>query len=191
MYVYKMFKPGLVCRDYQFKIGLNECDHATCVKEGFHAAENPLDCLTYYPNFDQSECWLCYADGDIHEDGITDTRISCTRLEILRRLGKEEFVCEAIRYVAEHPRRPLSRWIKQERGETGELAGFVIVKGKNPIAKANQEREILAWITEDDNGNIVKLKVANVPTRGISVGKWYDSFGNEVSDRVENDESAD
>ena len=96
MYVYKMFNKGLICRGYKFKEGLNECDHATCVREGFHAAENPLDCLSYYPDFDNSECWLCYADGDIHEDG-TDSKISCTCLEILRRLEKHEFVVEADR----------------------------------------------------------------------------------------------
>lgn len=96
MYCYKMFDKGLKCRGYQFKVGLNECDHATCVKEGFHAAENPLDCLSYYPHWNESECYLCYAE-DYHENG-SDSKISCTHLEILRRLEISEFIFEAVRY---------------------------------------------------------------------------------------------
>mgnify|MGYP003296814324 CR=1 FL=1 len=106
MYVYKMFDKGLKCRGYKFKMGVNECDHATCVKEGFHAAENPLDCLSYYPNWDTSECYVCYAEG-IHEDG-SDSKISCTHLEILKRLDIFEFIYEAVRYILEHPKRALN-----------------------------------------------------------------------------------
>ena len=150
MFVYKMFQRGLKCRGYQFKVGLNECEHATCVREGFHAAENPLDCLSYYPNFDNSECWLCYADGDIHEDG-NDTKISCTKLEILRRLEKHEFVCEAVRYMLEHPKRKISNLIQRDNGVTNEN-GFAIVIGEHPHVVAKQDGAVIALIRETENG---------------------------------------
>jgi hypothetical protein len=150
MYVYKMFNKGLVCRGYKFKEGLNECDHATCVREGFHAAENPLDCLSYYPDFDNSECWLCYADGDIHEDG-TDSKISCTRLEILRRLEKHEFVVEAVTYMLEHSKRPHNALIKRDEAKT-DRNGIAIVIGKEPRAKAMVNGAVIALIRENADG---------------------------------------
>ncbi len=150
MYVYKMFNPGLVCRGYKFKVGLNECEHATCFKEGFHAAENPLDCLSYYPDFDASECWLCYADGDIHEDG-SDSKISCTKLEILRRLEKHEFVCEAVTYMLEHPKRKLSERIKRDDAYT-DGNDIAIVIGKNPRATAKGDGGVIALIQTNAEG---------------------------------------
>ena len=46
MIAYKGFEKGLTCRDYQFRMGLNVTDKANCAQNGFHCAENPLDCLT-------------------------------------------------------------------------------------------------------------------------------------------------
>ena len=50
MLAYKGFDKGLICRDYQFNPGLNVTEKANCAKNGFHCAENPLDCFNYYPN---------------------------------------------------------------------------------------------------------------------------------------------
>ena len=161
MFVYKMFKPGLVCRGYKFVEGLNECEHATCVKEGFHAAENPLDCLSYYPDFDDIECWLCYAAGDIHEDG-TDSKISCTRLEILRRLTKPEFVTEAVNYMLEHPKRKWSEHIKRDKGETNDN-GFAIVVGESPYAIAKENDAVIALVRTDEHGNPLKFALLYGP----------------------------
>lgn len=179
MFVYKMFDKGLKCRGYQFKVGVNECEHATCVREGFHAAENPLDCLSYYPNFDESECWLCYADGDIHEDG-SDSKISCTRLEILRPLDKFNFVYEAVRYILAHPKRPLNELVCRERG-TADSNGFVIVKGRAPVARGNRDGDVLAWLIEDRNGALVEGGASLVDSSELCPGKWYDIFGKECA----------
>ena len=46
MIAYKGFNKGLVCRGYQFSNGENITDEANCAKNGFHSAENPLDCIT-------------------------------------------------------------------------------------------------------------------------------------------------
>lgn len=155
MYVYKMFQPGLVCRKYKFRVGLNECEHATCVQEGFHAAENPLDCLSYYPDFDNSECWVCYAGGDIHEDG-TDSKISCTKLNILRRLEKYEFVTEAVTYIIEHPKRPLNSLVKHDKGYTDDN-GIAIVIGEDPIAIATKGGGAIALVQTNEEGTPVRV----------------------------------
>ena len=52
MIAYKGFEPGLICRGYHFVMGLNITDKANCRANGFHCAEDPLDCLTYYSNME-------------------------------------------------------------------------------------------------------------------------------------------
>ncbi len=151
MYVYKMFGKGLKCRGYQFHVGLNECDHATCAREGFHAAYNPLDCLSYYHDFEGSECWLCYADGEVHEDG-SDSKISCTRLEILKRLSLAEFIYEAVRYIIEHPKRPLHYQVKKDKGSTSSNH-FAIVVGEKPEAKALCDGDVIALLIPAKSGD--------------------------------------
>ena len=87
MIAYKGFDPGLICREYQFVTGLNKTEKANCCQNGFHCAENPLDCLIYYSNIEQAEYWIVNAGGDMDEDG-NDTKISCTELTILKKLKK-------------------------------------------------------------------------------------------------------
>lgn len=175
MFVYKMFQPGLICRGYQFKVGVNECKHATCVREGFHAAENPLDCLSYYPDFDNSECWLCYADGDVHEDG-SDSKISCTRLEILRRMEKQEFLLEAIRFIAEHPKRKISSIVHRERGTSG-TNKFAFVIGKKPMARAGNDGDTLILLQENERGQVDAFAWLTE----TKADAWYDMRGQEVA----------
>lgn len=71
MIAYKAFGKGLICRGYQFVMGVNTTDKANCAANGFHCAENPLDCLSYYPNLENSEYYLVDAGGDIDEDKAT------------------------------------------------------------------------------------------------------------------------
>ena len=54
MIAYKGFDKGLICRGYQFKMGENVTAEANCAQNGFHSAENPLDCITYYGNINNS-----------------------------------------------------------------------------------------------------------------------------------------
>lgn len=176
MYVYKMFGKGLQCRGYKFKMGVNECDHATCVREGFHAAENPLDCLSYYPDFDKSECYVCYAEG-IHEDG-SDSKISCTHLEILRRLDISEFVFESVRYILEHPKRELNNLVNTDHGETNGN-GFAIVIGEEPRAVAMRDGAVIALMVTSRNG-IGYEKVIFLHGDEVKKGTTYRAWRDDV-----------
>lgn len=176
-FCYKMFNKGLSCRGYKFKVGANECEHATCVKEGFHAAENPLDCLSYYPKFDDSECWLCYADGEIHENG-SDSKLSCTRLEILRRLDKWEFIYEAVRYILEHPRSALNCHVERDVGSTGGQ-GFSIVVGEEPTARAFKNGDVIALLVTS-RGGIGYEKVVFLHGDEVKKGTVYRAWRDEI-----------
>ena len=58
MIAYKGFRPGLICRGYQFVMGLNTTEKANCRENGFHCAEDPLDCLSYYSSLEHSNIIL-------------------------------------------------------------------------------------------------------------------------------------
>ena len=95
MIAYKGFQPGLICRGYQFVMGLNTTAEANCGANGFHCAEDPLDCLSYYGDMECSEYYLVQPGGDIDEDE-RDSKIACTELTIIKKLEREEFFIHAL-----------------------------------------------------------------------------------------------
>ena len=133
MIVVKAFENGLRCRGYQYQVGLNTCEDANCARNGFHAAEDPLDCLSYYSSFAGSEFWVCDAGGDVDEDGH-DSRISCTELTIIKRLSLLEYVYTCLKYLADHPQRKRNPRVMSGKG-TAQANRFVIVEGDSRTTK--------------------------------------------------------
>lgn len=171
MIAYKGFRPGLVCRDYQFVMGLNVTDKANCAQNGFHCAEDPLDCLSYYPNMEQSEYYLVDAGGDVDEDA-DDSKISCTRLTILKKLERKEFFLHALAYMADHPNREWNMHVMPEVGSTAN--GFAVVRGVGPKAKG-QLGSVLAMAREDPKtGKITQIAIAQVDGVTVLPDTWYD-----------------
>ena len=144
MIAYKGFYPGLICRDYQFVMGLNVTEKANCKANGFHCAENPLDCLTYYPNMEQSEYYLVDAGGDVDEDG-SDSKIACTELTILKKLERKEFFLHALVYMVDHPGRKWNSHVQKDMGRTEH--DFAIVRGIDPVA-TGKKGDILGYAKE-------------------------------------------
>ena len=112
MIAYKGFLPGLICRGYQFQMGLNVTEKANCAQNGFHCAENPLDCLNYYSDVNQAEYYIVDAGGDLDEDSI-DSKIACTELNVLRKLEADKLILHGLAYMVDHPQLPLSSPVRQ------------------------------------------------------------------------------
>ena len=138
MIAYKGFRPGMICIDYQFQMGLNVTDKANCRQNGFHCAENPLDCLNYYGDIDHSEYYIVNAGGDIDEDDYK-TRSSCTEIVPLRRLSEDEFLLMHAQYVFDHP---------TESFEDEEKGPFHIAYGKNK-SMSGQKGDWLCFIDRE------------------------------------------
>lgn len=171
MIAYKGFHVGLVCLGYHFSMGINYTKDANCGINGFHCAEDPLDCLTYYPNMDTSEYYIVNAGGDIHEDG-KDTKISCTELTIIKRMTRNEFVLHALAYIADHPKRSWNSRVSKDKGVAANCHKFVVVRGKDPIA-CGPQGSTLAFAKEDDSGNVVQIGLAEVDGVKIYPNTWY------------------
>ena len=170
MIAYKGFEKGLVCRGYQFVMGLNCTEKANCRENGFHCAEDPLDCLTYYSNMDNSEYYIVNAGGDVHEDGV-DTKISCTELTIIQKLSREDFFLHALAFMVDHPKREWSSHVIKDMG-SAQYRYYAVVRGKDPIA-SGPKGSILAFAKEDAEGNISQIALAKVDGKKLLPNVWY------------------
>lgn len=169
MIAYKAFKPGLICLGFQFVMGPNFTEKANCRANGFHCAENPLDCLSYYPNIHNSVFCVVDARGDIDEDG-DDSKIACTELAILKQLSLEEFFLHGLAYMADHP---LQKWshTSEDFGEAS--GGYVVVRGHDPVARG-RIGDILAFAKEGADGKkITQISLTSVDGKKAMPDVWY------------------
>jgi DNA-directed RNA polymerase subunit RPC12/RpoP len=169
MIAYKGFELGLVCRGYQFNTGLNVTEKANCHANGFHCAENPMDCLSYYGNMDTSEYWIVNAGGDIDEDG-DDSKIACTELTLIKKLTREEFFLHGLANMADHP---LQKWSHVKKDKAKAACGYAAVRGTDPAA-CGELGDILAFAKENKSGGkITQVALARVDGEHILPGVWY------------------
>jgi len=179
---YKGFDLDLSCtsRGNRFQYApdrWNEEPRAKCGENGFHCAENPLDCLTYYPCMEKSVYYLVVAAGDINDDE-NGSRISCTRLRLVKRLNLEEFVAHSLNYIWNHPLRENNRRVCRESGTGKE--GFVIVRGKAPRA-CGKLGDVFGIVKEKSGSREgMEMGLYIVDGKEILPDTWYNVHGNPV-----------
>lgn len=159
---------GVIIWQYQFVMGLNTTEKANCRENGFHCAENPLDCLSYYSSLEHSEYYIVNAGGDIDEDEH-DSKIACTELTVIKRLTKEELFLHGLAYMVDHPRRVWSSHVAANRAMAN--CGYAVVRGKDPVA-TGRLGDILAFAKEaPDSESIVQVAVfrTEIPFDGFDV----------------------
>jgi hypothetical protein len=170
MIAYKGFDPGLICRCYQFVMGLNVTEKANCRANGFHCAEDPLDCLSYYSNLNRAEYYIVNAGGDIDEDEI-DSKIACTEITIIKRLTKEELFLHGLAYMVDHPLRKWSSHVTKDNARASR--GYAIVRGPDPVA-SGEAGDILAFAKEEPGGGkLTQVALARVDGEKVLPGVWY------------------
>ncbi|MDR1548997.1 MAG: hypothetical protein LBT06_10480 [Hungatella sp.] len=172
---YKAFDKDLSCTSggnrFQYRLGIwNEEKNANCAHNGFHCAENPLDCLSYYSDWDKAVYYMVLAAGDIDEDAL-DSKISTTRLKLVKQLNMAEFVAHSLRYMYEHPLRANNRRVSMEEGEA--KMGFVVVRGKNPTAKGKMGN-VLGFAREEFCSNkVVEIGLVIIDGKDFMPDTWY------------------
>lgn len=175
MKAYKGFGPGLVCRGYQFsETEVNQTDKANCKKNGFHCAENPLDCLDYYPDWRRSVYYEVEVLGDLDEDGM-DSKISCTQMRLVRKLSLYDLLLDAVVYMVKHPKRKWNGCVQMESSAYGD--GFCIARGKHPKAMGTVE-DILVLVKEKaDSVEITEVALLQIDGKKYHPDVWYDVRG--------------
>ena len=186
MKAYKGFNKDMTCRDFQFEEGKTyEEKKAVLCNSGFHACENPLDCLSYYsPN--KSVYHEVDLDG-VSDERLEDSKVCGKRITIGARLDFAGMVKGAISFVFEKVKATTGD--RAHAATTGNLAhaattgyrAHAEVKGKNSIAAAlgydsAAKAALNCWIvcSEYDNDGILKdVKAAKVDGELIKADTWY------------------
>ena len=98
MKAYKGFNKDMTCRGFQFEEGKTyEEERAELCNSGFHACENPLDCLRYY-----SPAESVYHEvelEDVSPKRENDTKVCSKKIRIGARLSIQKFVELSIQYM--------------------------------------------------------------------------------------------
>lgn len=96
MKTYKGFDKDLKCRNFQYEIGKTyEEKEARICEAGFHACENPLNVLQYYPPYHGNRYCEVEQDGEFSENG-DDSKIASTKIEISNEISLAELIQAAI-----------------------------------------------------------------------------------------------
>jgi hypothetical protein len=175
---YKGFNKDMKCRGYQFEEGKwHEEPEANCVKNGFHCAENPLDCLSYYPDMDSSRYWVVLIDGDIDENG-SDTKISATKMKLFKEMNLEQFVAESVMYMLNHPLRPTNHRVRTSNGMAQEHDKFIIVRNEEPAAAGSRIGQYIGLVKDCEDH--VEGTLLLVDGEKYKPGVFYDLKGEET-----------
>lgn len=185
MVIYKAFGKGLICRGYQFQMGMNVTEKANCVQNGFHGAENPVDCFRHYTPSESSEdeYYMCEASGDMDEDDV-DSKVSCTHLNIVRRLSLYDMATCALLFMLKHPEREFREYNNtfvavMDMEAIIQRPGIAIARGRAPVA-AGPLGATLGFAELGANGTVAAVKVVRVDGEKIKPHIRYVLRGGEL-----------
>lgn len=99
MKAYKGFDKDLKCRGFQYEIGKEyEEKEAKVCEKGFHACENPLDVLHYYPPCNGSRYCEVEQSGEFSKRS-GDSKVASTKIKIGDELGLKGIIQAGISFV--------------------------------------------------------------------------------------------
>ena len=109
MKAFKGFNKDMTCRDFRFEEGKTyEEPEAKLCKSGFHACENPLDCLSYYAPSDSvyHEVEMEY----VCDEREKDSKLCAKRITVGARLTIAGIVKGAVSFVFEKVKATTGDW---------------------------------------------------------------------------------
>ena len=104
MKAYKGFDANLKCRGFQYEVGKTyEEPEASLCNKGFHACENPLDALNYFPliNYDGKNNRFAEVELDATDATSDDSKRVGKKIEIKAELNLEGLIKAGIDFLFE------------------------------------------------------------------------------------------
>lgn len=186
MLAYKGFHADLTCTwgkgTYQYELGKTIRESKSkCRNSGAHCAEDPLECLRWYPLGCGNRYFLVEASGSLDELGGDDTQLACTEITLVKELSIKELAGHAMMYMVKHP---LRKWekdmalcsVRKDRAEGQGEGSIAIARGPHPRVKG-KAGSVLGLIREVD-GVIEDAKLFRVEGN-LNQGTWYTLVGRE------------
>ena len=161
---------------FQFKEGETYIEEESkCARTGFHCAEDPFDCFSYYSLGNGNRFFAVEAAGSLDEDG-SNSKIACTQITLLKELSLKEMAYYKIKYMILHPVRNWQStgcnykvWENMAEGD-GE-GTIAIARGKDPKAKG-KAGSVLGLLCEPEEGVFEQVKIFEVKN-DIKPDTWY------------------
>lgn len=168
---------------FQFEPGKTyEESECKCAHNGLHCAENPLCAMDYYSGMDD-RYFMVSAGGDINQDGY-NSRISCTKLTLVKELDRIQMAAHACLYLQKYPDRvENNRYLVKDKGLCHKKNDFIIVRGKNPVS-AGVKGSYLFLVKEcRDSGDIEAIYPVHIDGKEYKSNKWYCIRKGEVCEK--------
>ena len=162
MKAYKGFNRDMTCRGFQFEEGKtyeHEGDVQLC-ESGFHACEDPMDCLRYY-----EPCESVYHEVEL--DGVSDerkedTKVVGKKIRIGARMSVKDIVKASIDYV----------FASCKDAKDGDCASG---NGSSQAASGNESRQAASGNRsrqETTGKNCVMMAAGNSGRAKGKIGSW-------------------
>lgn len=169
---------------FQFEAGKTyEEDECKCARNGFHCAENPLCALSYYSGMD-TRFFIVKAEGDINQDG-TGSRISCTKLTLVKEIDRIKLAVYACLYIQEYPNRETENetYVKEQKGKCNTAGDFIIVRGKSPQAAGVKGSWLFLLKEAKGSKEIAEVCPVFVDGEHYRENTWYGIKGGTVCEK--------
>ncbi|MBE5873757.1 MAG: hypothetical protein E7287_05030 [Lachnospiraceae bacterium] len=165
---------------FQFEAGKTyEEKECKCAHNGFHCAEDPLCALGYYSSM-SDRYFVVRAEGDINQDGY-NSRISCTKLTLVKEISRVELGAYACKYMAKYPeRKPDFHNVALEKGMCHTKDDFIIVRGKHPQAAGVKGSYVFLVKEKPKSKEIAVIYPFYVDGEEIKESTYYGLRGEEL-----------
>ena len=131
---YKGFNADMTCRGFQYKEGETyTTSEAKLCKMGFHACENPLDCLQYYEP-SQSVYHEVEIDGKVEKMCDGDTKVCASKITIGARLTIAGLIMAGVNYVLNKNKERNTTDYRDHAATTGNYAHAATTGNKSHAA---------------------------------------------------------
>jgi hypothetical protein len=99
---YKGFNADWTCRDFQYEVGktYTHDGNAVACESGFHACENPLNVLGYYPP--TGKFAEVHMSGAISREENGDTKVASAEIHIKVELSLHDFIGRAVKWLTDN-----------------------------------------------------------------------------------------
>lgn len=188
---YKGFNKDMTCRGFQYEVG-KEYEHngrVSACNSGFHACENPIECLGYY-NPANSVYHEVELSGEMCHD-TNDTKVAASHIRIGARLDIAGLCKATFEYVR-------SKCTNENNAEPGKAAtageygaatargsaatgdnGLSVARGNNVKVKGGLGAVLVIAEENQEDYNIKEWKATVVDGERIKADTWYELVNGE------------
>ena len=180
---FKGFNKDMTCRGFQYEVGKEyETDQCEPCESGFHACENPLDVLRYYP---PSKSVFCKTEqcGEVKRHS-EDSKVASTKIKIIANVGLKGILEAGFELIFSK-----IKWGKKDTPQTHGDSSAAQTHGNYSAASVFGEESIAvstgyngkamgklgSWfvLADWENGKINYVKSAKVDGKKIKADTWY------------------